>query len=69
MKYALHFQGYDLLSVVEKSAYRVKIGEAFCSHVDVKMNSISCLPPESKPKDPLHHNTRVRVRFDELFSI
>ncbi len=57
----LFSQGYELLVGVDKSAYSVWIGEELCEDINVNMNSITCLPPKSRPEDHLHPNTRVKV--------
>ena len=57
----MYSQGHGLLVGVDQSAYSVWIGDELCTNTDVTMNSITCLPPKSRPEDHLYPNTRVRV--------
>ena len=57
----VHFQGFDLLQVVEAKYYNVKIGDRQCKNIAVTMNEITCLPPKSEPNDPNSTHTMVKV--------
>ena len=50
-----------MIDVLWPDSYRITVGDEECEEIEIRKNEIICLPPKSKPFDPVGENPRVRV--------